>query len=104
MLVGGILFEIVTGLLFIQYDFLFGFTWHTAHYFGAWVFITGFLMHVTLKIPKMVRGLRSLSMRKVLRTNRADTQPEPRGNDGLVPADPKPADDEPPRRAGTGRR
>ena len=60
------------------------------HYFGAWVFITGFLMHVALKIPKMVRGLRSLSMRQVLRTNRADTQPEPWGNDGLVPADPNP--------------
>jgi DMSO/TMAO reductase YedYZ molybdopterin-dependent catalytic subunit len=30
MLVGGILFEIVTGLLFIQYDFIFGFSWHTA--------------------------------------------------------------------------
>ena len=90
MLVGGILLEIVTGLLFIQYDFLFGFNWHTAHYFGAWVFITGFLMHVALKIPKMVRGLRSLSMRQVLRTNRADTQPEPWGNDGLVPADPNP--------------
>ncbi len=31
MLVGGILFEIATGLLFIQYDFLFSFPLHTAH-------------------------------------------------------------------------
>jgi len=91
MLVGGILFEITTGLLFIQYDIIFTFSWHTAHYFGAWVFIAGFLMHVALKIPKMVRGLRSMSMRKVLRTNRADTRPEPRGSDGLASADPKPA-------------
>jgi DMSO/TMAO reductase YedYZ molybdopterin-dependent catalytic subunit len=91
MLVGGILFEIATGLLFIQYDFIFWFPWHTAHYFGAWVFIVGFLMHITLKLPKMVRGLRSMSMRKVLRTNRADTRPEPRGDDGLVSVDPKPA-------------
>ncbi|WP_156689045.1 molybdopterin-dependent oxidoreductase [Mycobacterium sp. Marseille-P9652] len=91
MLVGGILFEIVTGLLFIQYDFLFWFPWHTAHYFGAWVFIAGFLMHVTLKLPKMVRGLRSMSMRKVLRTSRSDTRPEPRGPDGLVAEDPAPA-------------
>jgi DMSO/TMAO reductase YedYZ molybdopterin-dependent catalytic subunit len=89
MLVGGILFEIATGLLFIQYDFLFWFPWHTAHYFGAWVFIAGFLMHITLKTPKMVRGLRSMSMRKLLRTSRADTQPEPRGPDGLVADDPK---------------
>src|SRR5262245_4905547 len=35
MLVGGILFEIATGLLFIQYDMIFWFPWHTAHYFGA---------------------------------------------------------------------
>ena len=41
MLVGGILFEIATGLLFIQYDMIFRFPWHTAHYFGAWVFIAG---------------------------------------------------------------
>lgn len=91
MLVGGILFEIATGLLFIQYDFLFWFPWHTAHYFGAWVFIAGFLMHITLKTPKMVRGLGSMSMRKVLRTNGADTRPQPRGADGLVATDPKPA-------------
>jgi DMSO/TMAO reductase YedYZ molybdopterin-dependent catalytic subunit len=88
MLVGGILFEIATGLLFIQYDFIFRFSLHTAHYFGAWVFIAGFLMHITLKIPKMVRGLRSMSMRRVLRTSRADTLPEPRDPDGLVADDP----------------
>ena len=91
MLIGGILFEVATGLLFIQYDFLFWFPWHTAHYFGAWVFIAGFLMHTTLKTPKMVRGLRSMSMRTVLRTNATDTRPEPRDVEGLVPAYPKPA-------------
>ena len=91
MLVGGILFEIATGLLFIQYDFIFWFPWHTAHYFGAWVFLAGFLMHVALKIPKMICGLRSMSIRKVLRASRADTRPEPPDIGGLVSADPKPA-------------
>ena len=70
MLVGGLLFEIVTGVLNIQYDYIFGFSFYDAHYFGAWVFIVGFLMHIALKIPHMVTGLRSLSMREVLRTNR----------------------------------
>ena len=42
MLVGGILFEIVTGVLNIQYDYIFGFSFYTAHYFGAWVFIAAF--------------------------------------------------------------
>lgn len=59
MLVGGILFEIVTGVLNIQYDYIFGFSFYTAHYFGAWVFIAGFGVHITLKIPRMRAGLRS---------------------------------------------
>jgi DMSO/TMAO reductase YedYZ molybdopterin-dependent catalytic subunit len=91
MLVGGILFEIATGVLNIQYDYIFGFSFYTAHYFGAWVFIAGFVMHITLKIPRMLTGLRSMSLREVLRTNRADTRPEPRDPDGLVADDPAPA-------------
>ncbi|OBA60348.1 hypothetical protein A5647_00825 [Mycobacterium sp. 1100029.7] len=88
MLVGGILFEIVTGVLNIQYDYIFGFSFYTAHYFGAWVFIAGFLMHVAIKLPRMVTGLRSLALRDVLRTGRADTRPQPADPDGLVAADP----------------
>ena len=86
MLVGGILFEIVTGVLNIQYDYIFGFSFYTAHYFGAWVFIAGFLMHIAIKLPRMVTGLRSLSLRDVLRTSRADTRPQPADPDGLVAA------------------
>jgi DMSO/TMAO reductase YedYZ molybdopterin-dependent catalytic subunit len=88
MLVGGILFEIVTGVLNIQYDYIFGFSFYTAHYFGAWVFIAGFLMHIAVKIPHMITGLRSLSLREVLRTSRSDTRPQTFDPDGLVAADP----------------
>ena len=91
MLVGGILFEIVTGVLNIQYDYVFGFSFYDAHYLGAWVFITGFAVHVALKIPSMITGVRSRSMREVLRTNTADTRPEPPDPDGLVAAEPGPA-------------
>jgi DMSO/TMAO reductase YedYZ molybdopterin-dependent catalytic subunit len=91
MLVGGILFEIITGVLNIQYDYIFGFSFYTAHYFGAWVFIAGFVIHLTLKVPRMWAGLRSMSLRNVLRTNREDTRPEPYDPDGLVAADPAPA-------------
>ena len=59
MLVGGILFEMATGVLNIQYDYLFGFSFYTAHYYGAWVFIAGFVAHVALKLPTMLRSLRS---------------------------------------------
>src|ERR1700752_3686518 len=88
MLVGGILFEIATGVLNIQYDYIFGFSFYTAHYFGAWVFITGFVMHIAVKFPRMVSGLRSLPLRKVLRTNTSGTRPEPLDPDGLVSIDP----------------
>ncbi len=91
MLVGGILFEIVTGVLNIQYDYIFGFSFYTAHYFGAWVFIAGFLMHIAIKIPAMWSGLRSISPRAILHTGRADTTAQPWQPDGLVAADPRPA-------------
>jgi DMSO/TMAO reductase YedYZ molybdopterin-dependent catalytic subunit len=90
MLVGGILFEIITGVLNIQYDYIFGFSFYTAHYFGAWVFIAGFLTHIAIKIPRMWAGLHSMPMRKVLRTSRADTRPEPYEPDGLAAAEPGP--------------
>ncbi|MBS2080216.1 hypothetical protein KCQ60_26220, partial [Mycobacterium tuberculosis] len=73
MLVGGVLFEIVTGVLNIQYDYIFGFSFYTAHYFGAWVLITGFVVHVAIKSRRMWSGLRSMPLREVLRTARADT-------------------------------
>jgi DMSO/TMAO reductase YedYZ molybdopterin-dependent catalytic subunit len=90
MLVGGILFELTTGLLNIQYDYIFGFSFYTAHYYGAWIFIAGFVIHVLTKLPRMITGLRSQSLRTVLRTSRAETRPEPPDADGLVATDPAP--------------
>ena len=87
-LVGGVVFEMVTGILNIQYDYLFGFNFYTAHYFGAWVFMTGFVVHVGLKLPTMVRSLRSRPFIGELRTSRAHTRPEPPDPDGLVSPDP----------------
>ena len=85
MLVGGILFEIVTGLMNIQYDYAFGFSFYTAHYIGAWVFIAGFVAHVVLKLPAARRALRTRSLRAELRV--PTTAPEP-VDDGLVATDP----------------
>jgi DMSO/TMAO reductase YedYZ molybdopterin-dependent catalytic subunit len=86
-----VLFEFATGVLNIQYDYLFGFSFYTAHYYGAWVFTGAFVVHVTLKLPRLVRSLRSRSLRAVLRTSRAHTRPEAPDTDGLVPAHPAPA-------------
>ena len=87
-LVGGVLFEIATGVLNIQYDYLFGFNFYTAHYYGAWVFIAGFVVHVALKLPTVVRSLRSRSLRRELRTPLDNTLPEPIDPHGLVAVEP----------------
>ncbi len=90
LLVGGILFEIVTGVLYIQYDYVYGFSFFPAHYYGAWVFISGFMMHVVIKVPRMISALSSISLREVLRTNRAGTRAEEPDADELVAANPAP--------------
>lgn len=92
-LVGGLLFEIVTGVLNIQYDYVFGFDFYTAHYWGAWVFIAGFVTHTVLKVPTMITSLRSRSLVAELRTPLAGTRPEassPDDPDSLVALDPAP--------------
>jgi DMSO/TMAO reductase YedYZ molybdopterin-dependent catalytic subunit len=87
MVVGGVLFEFATGILNIQNYYVFPFSFYTAHLYGAWVFIAGLVIHVALKFPKMVTGLRSRSLRRELRTPLADTTPEE-----LRPAGPGAAD------------
>jgi DMSO/TMAO reductase YedYZ molybdopterin-dependent catalytic subunit len=59
LLVGGALFEFVTGILNIQYWYVFPFFFTQAHYYGAWVFIGAFIAHVTLKFGTMRRSLRT---------------------------------------------
>ncbi|MGP4014816.1 molybdopterin-dependent oxidoreductase [Saccharopolyspora sp. 5N708] len=88
LLVGGILFQIATGVLNIQYDYVFGFSFYTAHYFGAWVFLGAFVVHVAVKLPRMVTALRSRSFRAEMRTSRAQTRPEHQDENGLVAAEP----------------
>lgn len=77
-LVGGILFEIITGVLNIQYNYIFGFSFYTAHYWGAWVFIAGFVTHTIIKVPTMIKSLRSRS------------KPEAPEDSDLVAQDPAP--------------
>lgn len=96
LLVGGLLFTVVTGVLNIQYDYIFGFSFYTGHYYGAWVFIAGFVAHVCLKSARMVTSLRSRSLRAELSTSLAQTGPETPDAEGpdagaLVPTDPGPA-------------
>ncbi len=86
VLVGGIVFELTTGILDIDY---FGqVSFYTGHFYGAWAFIAGFAVHVALKFPRMVRALRSRRFRTELTVGLADTQPEPVDGTGLVAVEP----------------
>lgn len=59
LLVGGALFEFVTGLLNIQLEYLFPGSFYPLHFYGAWVFFAAFLAHAGLRAPQAVRVLRS---------------------------------------------
>jgi len=88
LLVGGAVFEFVTGLLNVQLFYPWSFSFYTAHLYGAWVFMGAFATHVVIKLPVMVRALRGRSMRAELRTGLADTRPEEPDGSGLVAAAP----------------
>jgi DMSO/TMAO reductase YedYZ molybdopterin-dependent catalytic subunit len=88
LLVGGSLFQIVTGVMNVQYDYAWGFSFYTGHFYGGWVFLAAFATHVALKLPTLVRSLRERSFREELRTPLERTVPEPPDPDGLVSPDP----------------
>ncbi|MET8682852.1 molybdopterin-dependent oxidoreductase [Streptomyces sp. NPDC004732] len=60
LLVGGALFEFVTGVLNVQLDYLFPGSFYPLHFYGAWVFFAAFLAHVVLRLPTALRNLREL--------------------------------------------
>ncbi|MDT0571946.1 molybdopterin-dependent oxidoreductase [Streptomyces sp. DSM 3412] len=60
LLVGGVLFEFVTGLLNIQLDYVFPGSFYPLHFYGAWVFFAAFGVHVALRAPTAVRNLRRM--------------------------------------------
>ncbi len=74
LVVGGIVFEMATGLLNINYFNQINF--YSGHFYGAWAFIAGFVLHVCVKFGDMVRALRSRSFSGELRTGLAATRPE----------------------------
>jgi DMSO/TMAO reductase YedYZ molybdopterin-dependent catalytic subunit len=88
LLVGGAVFEFATGILNIQTWYKFPGSFYPLHFYGAWVFIAGFVVHVTLKLPTMIRALRNRSFITELRTNLARTRPEPPEAGFLVPVAP----------------
>ncbi|MGC0328193.1 DMSO/TMAO reductase YedYZ molybdopterin-dependent catalytic subunit [Streptomyces sp. SAI-170] len=60
LLVGGGLFEFVTGVLNVQLDYVFPGSFYPLHFYGAWVFFAAFAAHTVLKFPMAVRNLRRM--------------------------------------------
>ncbi|MDQ0749995.1 DMSO/TMAO reductase YedYZ molybdopterin-dependent catalytic subunit [Streptomyces africanus] len=60
LLVGGGLFEFVTGVLNVQLDYVFPGSFYPLHFYGAWVFFAAFVAHALLKMPTALRNLRHL--------------------------------------------
>ncbi|MFG3044982.1 molybdopterin-dependent oxidoreductase [Streptomyces sp. NPDC048241] len=78
LLVGGALFQFVTGLLNIQLEYVFPGSFYPLHFYGAWVFIAAFAVHAALRTPMAVRTVRAWRRGE-------------RGDDaGLVAAEPAP--------------
>ena len=75
LIVGGVVFEMSTGILNI--DYLNPIKFYPGHFYGAWAFMAGFAVHVVVKFGDMVHALRSRRLRTELRTGLADTRPEP---------------------------
>lgn len=78
LLVGGALFEFVTGVLNVQLDYVFPGSFYPLHFYGAWVFFAAFAAHAALKSPAAVRNLRGL---------RNEREPRP-GTDPATGTDP----------------
>jgi DMSO/TMAO reductase YedYZ molybdopterin-dependent catalytic subunit len=85
LIVGGVVFEMSTGILNIDYFNPINF--YPGHFYGAWAFMAGFAVHVCVKFGDMLHALRSRRFRTELRTRLADTRPEP-FDGGLVAPEP----------------
>jgi DMSO/TMAO reductase YedYZ molybdopterin-dependent catalytic subunit len=86
LLVGGGLFEFVTGVLNVQLDYLFPGSFYPLHFYGAWIFFAAFAAHAVLKTPAALRNLRQLKEERSELTSPAPDAPtvSRRGALGLV--------------------
>ena len=82
LLVGGALFEFATGILDIQYAYLFKFFFTNAHYYGAWVFTAAFAFHAAIKFSTMRSSLATRRGLRPLMDDLAHTRAEPQGAEG----------------------
>jgi DMSO/TMAO reductase YedYZ molybdopterin-dependent catalytic subunit len=75
----------------IQYFYAWPFGFYQAHYYGAWVFIAAFVVHVAFRLSRMITALRSRSLRRELHSPVSATTAEHPDPDHLVSPEPGPA-------------
>jgi DMSO/TMAO reductase YedYZ molybdopterin-dependent catalytic subunit len=90
LLVSSAVFQFATGIVNVQYWYVFHFNFVVAHYYGAVVFVGALTLHVLVKLPVILRAYRERGWVRPLRDDLARTSPEPPDPDGLVPLDPAP--------------
>ena len=98
LLVASTGFQLATGVVNIQYWYVFDFNFVAAHYYGGVVFVAAFLLHLALKLPVAVRAYRSRGVLAPLRQDLAHTAPGAARRPARGRAA-GPADDLPPRAA-----
>ncbi|KOY53397.1 membrane protein [Streptomyces sp. XY332] len=78
LLVGGAGFEFATGILNVQLHYIFPGSFYVLHFYGAWVFIGAFVVHVASRLPRAVRAVRYASARPEAGTEEAAGLVSPR--------------------------
>ncbi|MFG2979557.1 molybdopterin-dependent oxidoreductase [Streptomyces sp. NPDC048331] len=79
LLVGGAGFEFVTGILNVQLHYIFPGSFYTLHFYGAWVFIGAFVVHVVFRLRRALMA--------VVSREQGPAQPPP-DTEPPAPADP----------------
>ncbi len=62
LLVASTFFELVTGVMNIQYFYAWPFSFYHAHLYGGWVFVVALAVHVALRAGTAIRALRDHSV------------------------------------------
>ena len=87
LLVSSTLFQFATGIFNAQLYYPWKFSFLSAHFYGAWVFIAAFVLHAVLRVPAMRRSLRERRLLDELRRGLDETTPE-RGASALIAPSP----------------
>ena len=87
-LVASVLVEFVTGIFMMENSTPGNFDFQAVHYYGAWLFVTLFVLHACIKLPVVRRAYRERGVLKPLMQGVAQTKPEPPDDGGLAPINP----------------